>query len=298
VHALITGASGFVGGHLLPRLLAEGWRVTPYDLELDVLDAAAVQAAFDRDKPDAVIHLAAQASVGQSRSAPALTHRVNYLGTLSVLRATLRCESQPRLLLIGSGDQYGTTRPGSVPFTEDSPLHPGSAYARSKVEAEQLAGTYADAGADVVRVRSFNHAGPGQAPIYVLSSFARQIAQVELGLREPVMQVGNLESVRDIIAVDDVVEAYRLLLDRGVAAGVYNVAGGIGRSIGELLEILLAHATRRPSIEVDPSLVRPTDHSVGDPSRIRAATGWQPAIPIESTLSSMLDYWRRDLTGS
>ena len=298
MHALITGASGFVGRHLIPRLLGEDWRVTPYDLELDVLDGAAVQAAFDRDRPDAVIHLAAQASVSQSRSAPALTHRVNYLGTLSVLRAALRCKSRPRLLLIGSGDQYGTTRPGSPPFAEDAPLHPGSAYSRSKVEAEQLASAYADAGVDVVCVRSFNHAGPGQSPIYVLSSFARQIAQVELGLREPVMRVGNLESVRDIIDVNDVVEAYRLLLDRGVRASIYNVAGGVGRSVGSLLEGLLAHASKRPAIEIDSALVRPTDHSVGDSSRLRAATGWKPAIPIEDTLLRMLDYWRGEFIGS
>ncbi len=298
MHALITGASGFVGCHLVPRLLAEGWRVTAYDLELDVVDGDAVQAAFDRDKPDAVIHLAAQASVSLSRSAPALTHRVNYFGTLSVLRAALHCESRPRLLLIGSGDQYGTTRPGSPPFAEDAPLHPGSAYARSKAEAEQLASTYSNAGVDVVSVRAFNHAGPGQSPTYVLSSFARQIAQVELGMREPVMHVGNLESVRDIIDVNDVVEAYRLLLDRRVAPRVYNVAGGIGRSIGELLEGLLAHASQRPAIKIDPALVRPTDYSVGDPGRIRAATGWKPSIPIETTLSSMLDYWRSELSES
>jgi GDP-4-dehydro-6-deoxy-D-mannose reductase len=298
VHALITGASGFVGSHLMPRLQAAGWRVTPYDLDLDVTDGIAVQAAFDHDRPDAVIHLAAQASVGQSRLAPALTHRVNYLGTLSVLRAALHCESRPRLLLIGSGDQYGTAAPGSPPFAEDAPLHPGSAYALSKTEAEQLAAAYADAGVDVVRVRAFNHAGPGQSPIYVLSSFARQIAEVELGIREPVMRVGNLESVRDIIDVNDVVEAYRLLLDRGVAARVYNVAGGVGRSIGEVLEALLSHAAKRPAIEVDPALVRPTDHSVGDPSRIRAATGWKPSIPIETTLAAMLDYWRSELNGS
>lgn len=298
MHALITGASGFVGGHLIPRLRDGGWRVTPYDLELDVLDGAAVQEAFDRDQPDAVIHLAAQSSVSQSRSAPSLTHRVNYLGALSVLRAALRCQSRPRLLLVGSGDQYGTTHPGSPPFTEDAPLHPGSAYARSKTEAERLANTYANAGVDVVRVRAFSHAGPGQSPTFVLSSFARQIAQVELGMRKPVMNVGNLESVRDIIDVNDVVEAYRLLLDRRIAARIYNVAGGMGHSIGELLEVLLARASKRPAIEIDPALVRPTDHSVGDFSRIRAATGWKPAIPIETTLSGMLDYWRSELSGS
>ncbi len=298
MHALITGAGGFVGGHLIPRLKAEGWRVTPYDLELDVLDRVAVQAAFERDKPDAVIHLAAQASVSQSQSAPALTHRVNYLGTLTVLRAALHCEWRPRLLLVGSGDQYGTASPGSPSFTEDTPLQPRSAYSRSKTEAEQLACRYLDAGVDVVRVRSFNHAGPGQAPIYVTSSFARQIAEVELGQREPVMRVGNLESVRDVIDVDDVVQAYRLLLDRHIPADVYNVAGGVGRSIGELLEMLLANARVRPTVEVDPALVRPTDYSVGDSSRLRAATGWRPTIPIENTLARMLDYWRDELSKS
>lgn len=298
MHALVTGAEGFVGRHLQPLLVANGWRVSPYDLDLDVVDPIAVQQAFDRDRPDAVIHLAAQASVRQSQTAPALTHRVNYLGTLSVLRAALHCASRPRLLLIGSGDQYGTAAPGSAPFTEDSPLHPRSAYSQSKAEAEQLAGLYADAGVDVVRVRAFNHAGAGQAPIYVMSSFARQIAQIELGQREPVIRVGNLESVRDIIDVDDVVAAYRLLLDRSVPPDVYNVAGGVGRSIGELLDALLAIANERPTIEVDPALVRPTDYSVGDASRLRAATGWKPTIPIEVTLSRVLDYWRRELSDS
>ena len=117
-------------------------------------------------------------------------------------------------------------------------------------------------------------------------------------MRKPVMNVGNLESVRDIIDVNDVVEAYRLLLDRRIAARIYNVAGGMGHSIGELLEVLLTRASKRPAIEIDPALVRPTDHSVGDFSRIRAATGWKPAIPIETTLSGMLDYWRSELSGS
>lgn len=298
MRALITGADGFVGRHLTPRLIADGWTVNGYDLDLDVVDRSAVRDAFERDRPDAVIHLAAQSSVHISRTQPALTHRVNYLGTLSVLDAALRSPERPRVLLIGSADQYGTADPGSAPFTEASPLRPRSAYGRSKAEADELAAAFTASGADVVRVRAFNHTGPGQGPTFVLPSFAKQIAEVELSLREPVMRVGNRASVRDIIDVRDVIEAYVSLLDRKVAAGVYNIAGGVGRTIGDLLEKLLAMARVRPEVVEAADLWRPTDFSVGDFSKLREATGWKPQIPIETTLSEMLDYWRAELSPS
>lgn len=298
MHVLITGAGGFVGNHLVPRLVANDWTVTSYDLDLDVVDRDAVQSVFERDRPDAVIHLAAQSSVSVSRDQPSLTHRVNYLGTLSVLRAALNCPSRPRVILAGSADQYGTAEPGSAPFDEDAPIRPRSAYGRSKAEADQLAATYAAAGLEVVRVRAFNHTGPGQTPTFVISSFARQIAEVERGLREPVMRVGNLGSVRDIIDVRDVIEAYVQLLDRNVAADAYNIAGGVGHKVGDLLELLLGLATHRPAILQSPEHWRPTDFSVGNFSRLHEATGWSPQISIETTLASVLDYWRARLTAS
>lgn len=296
MRALITGAGGFVGHHLAPHLASEGWEIRGYDLDLDVVDRDAVRAAFLRDRPDAVVHLAAQSSVRVSRDRPTLTHRVNYLGTLSVLHAALACPTRPRVLLIGSADQYGTTSPGSRPFDEDSPLRPRSAYGRSKAEADQLGAAFAGSGLEVVRVRAFNHTGPGQPPVFAIPSFARQIAEVELGRREPVMRVGNRSSVRDVIDVRDVVDAYARLLDRAVPPGAYNVAGGVGHTIGDLLARLLAFAREKPEVVEAADLWRPTDYSVGDARKLREATGWSPKIPIETTLADVLDYWRAELS--
>jgi GDP-4-dehydro-6-deoxy-D-mannose reductase len=197
-----------------------------------------------------------------------------------------------RVLWIGSADEYGSAAPGSPPFTEASPLRPGSPYARSKAAADRLGATYADAGLDLVRVRPFNHAGPGQSPDFVLASFAKQVAEIEGGRREPLLRVGNLESVRDFLDIEDVIEAYLRLLDRSVPAGVYNVASGIGARVGDHLEALIALTNTRPEIEVDPERLRPTDHAVGDATLLRHTTGWQPTIPMADTLERVLAYWR------
>jgi GDP-4-dehydro-6-deoxy-D-mannose reductase len=298
MRVLVTGARGFVGGHLLPLLIDRGWEVTATDRELEVTDRNAVEAKLKQLMPQAIVHLAAQSSVAASHDEPELTLRVNYLGALSVLRGAQHCGSRPRVLLIGSADQYGTTDLGSEPFTEASPLRPSSAYARSKAEADQLGAAFAEVGLPIVRIRAFNHSGPGQPDTFVLSSFARQIAEIEVGQREPVLRVGNLESVRDFLDVGDVVEAYIRLLNPQVEPTVYNVCSGVGVQLGVLLEALLERATIRPRIECDPERFRATDFSVGDASRLRAATGWEPVVPIEQTLDRLLDYWRQAVTGS
>ncbi len=298
MRVLVTGSKGFVGGHLLPRLAEEGWEVTGTDLELDVTDAAAVAAAFVRVAPDAVIHLAAQSSVAVSQRDPSLTHRVNVTGARSVLSASLNCPSRPRVLLIGSSDQYGTAAPGSAPIREASPQRPSSAYAQSKTEAEELGAAFAAKGLAVVRIRAFSHSGPGQTDRFVLSSFARQTVEIETGLRAPLIRVGNLDSVRDFLDVSDVVEAYIGLLDPGVPPDIYNVASGIGVRLGDLLDSMLAMAGVKASLEPDPERFRPSDFLVGDASRLRAATGWEPRIPIEHTLAALLDFWRQQLSDS
>ncbi|MCH8962685.1 MAG: GDP-mannose 4,6-dehydratase, partial [Bacteroidetes bacterium] len=224
---------------LVPRLLDEGFEVTATDRDLDVSDRAAVEARLKQALPKAIVHLAAQSSVAASAADPEQTHRINYGGALSVLEGALRCGSRPRVLLIGSADQYGRAVPGSPPFTEDSPLAPTSAYARSKTEAERLGTSFLDAGLEVVRIRAFSHSGPGQSDAFALSSFARQIAEIEAGRRKPVLRVGNLDSVRDYLDVDDVVEAYLRLLDPTVGADIYNVASGVGTRLGDLLDALL-----------------------------------------------------------
>jgi GDP-4-dehydro-6-deoxy-D-mannose reductase len=298
VHVFVTGSRGFVGRHLTARLAQEGIEVTGRDRELDVTDSAAIEELVDRIAPDAIVHLAAQSSVAISKSDPALTHRVNYFGAQSVLRAALRNPRRPRVVLVGSSDQYGSQPSAAAPFTEDAPARPGSAYARSKAEADALAATYAAEGLEVVRVRAFSHTGVGQTDTFVLPSFARQIAEIERGLREPELRVGNLDSVRDYLDVSDVVDAYWRLLRADVPADAYNVASGVGVRIGDLLEVLLDATPKRPKVSIDATRFRPADFAVGDATRLRAATGWQPRIPIDDTLRALLDEWRARLSGS
>jgi GDP-4-dehydro-6-deoxy-D-mannose reductase len=298
VRVFVTGARGFVGGHLVPRLLEGGFEVTATDRELDVCDRSAVEAKLKQVSPEAIVHLAAQSSVAASTGDPERTHRINTGGALSVLEGAMRCGSRPRVLLIGSADQYGRAAPGSPPFTEDSPLAPASAYASSKAEAEQLGTSFAEAGLEVVRVRAFSHTGPGQSDAFALSSFARQIAEIEAGRRARVLRVGNLDSVRDYLDVDDVVEAYLRLLDPTVGADIYNVASGVGTRLGDLLDALLDLANLRTSIEPDPERYRPADWSVGDASRLRAATGWEPRVSIERMLERLLAGWSGKVNAS
>ncbi len=295
---LVTGAGGLVGGRLVPRLREEGHEVAATDRELDVTDRAQVESAVARQRPDALIHLAALSSPAESYQKPEATYRVNYLGSRTVLAAAWRHASAARVLLVGSGDVYGTAQPGAPAFREDAPLRPRSPYARSKAAADQLGAFYANRGLDVVRIRAFNHTGPGQSDQFAASSFARQIAEIEASQRKPVLRVGNLDAGRDFLDVNDVVEAYVRLLDRTVPASVYNVASGSAVRIRDLLEALLARATVAPAVEVDPERMRPTDYSVGNADRLRAATGWKPRVPLDATLYSLLSYWRDRVAAS
>ena len=298
MRVLVTGASGFVGRHLLPHLATEGWDASPAERALDVSDERAVDVAIEHAAPDAVVHLAAISSVSAARHDPDRTRRVNVLGTRAVLAAAARHAPNARVLLIGSGEQYGSAQSTPTPLDESTPSRPSSSYARTKAEAEALGVEYAERGLDVVRVRAFNHAGPGQSDAFVVSSFAKQLAEIEADRREPILRVGNLDSVRDFLDVQDVVEAYTRLLDPTVESGVYNVASGVGVRVGEVLEGLLALTPRRPKVEVDPARFRPTNYSVGDATRLRAATGWRPRVALADTLSRTLEAWRAELSAA
>jgi GDP-4-dehydro-6-deoxy-D-mannose reductase len=288
----VTGASGFVGTRLKPALEAAGHVVIGADREVDVTDRRAVARALTTARPDALVHLAAQSSVADSLRAPDVAWRINYLGTRAVLQAVADEAPRARLLVIGSADQYAPTEPGGAPLSETTPLRPRSPYARSKAAAEQLARLAARDGLDVVCVRAFNHTGPGQTPRFVVPDFAQQIARIAAGLAEPVMRVGNLDSVRDFLDVRDVIAAYLRLLDPYVPADVYNVASGQGRSIAWILDRLCEKAGVSPRIERDPARHRPTDWLVGDPARLEAATGWRPQHDFDETLSQVLDAFR------
>lgn len=293
MRVLVTGAEGFVGRHLLPRLVDAGLEVTGTDRDVDVTDRAAVLEAVRRVRPQGVVHLAAQSSVAASWKDPLSAYRLNYLGSLAVLSAVESEAPDARLLLIGSSDSYGSDAGrGGRPIAETEPLRPESPYARSKAAAELLGALACRRGLDVVRIRAFSHIGPGQSDRFVASSFARQVAEVEAGLREPRLVVGNLASVRDLLDVRDVTDAYRRLLDPAVPAATYNVASGLGVPVQRILDQLLELAGLDVEVVVDPERFRPTDYRIGDASRLRKATGWAPRISLRDTLSALLDWWR------
>ncbi len=296
MRVFVTGALGFVGRHLVPHLRARGHEILATDLELDASDAVAVAEFVARTSPDAIVHLAGVSSVAAARQDPALAFRVNFLGAHALLEATARHAPHARLLLVGTGDSYGSAPPGAPPFSEAAPLRPGSPYARTKAAADLLAAGYLERGLDVLRVRPFNHTGAGQSDAFVASSFARQLVEIERGTRADTLEVGNLDSVRDFLDVSDVIEAYALLCEPGVPAAAYNVASGRGVSAGALLESLCGLAGLSPQIRVDPARFRPTDQSVGDASRLRAATGWAPKVALERTLERVLAYWRAEIS--
>jgi GDP-4-dehydro-6-deoxy-D-mannose reductase len=292
MRVFVTGAAGFVGQRLSDRLEADGAEVIRTDLELDVGDAGRVADAVSEACPDAIVHLAAISFVPEAADNPEAVYRVNFLGARSVLEAARSISPGVRVLLVGSGHVYGVADPGAPAFTEGSPLRPDSPYAWSKAAADLLGGVYASRGVDVVRVRPFNHTGPGRPDHFVESSFARQIAEIEEGLRPPKLETGNLEAVRDFLDLEDVLDAYVRLLDREVPAGVYNVASGRGTSIQELLDMLLAQSFVRPTISVKRERWRPTDSCVGCAERLEKVTGWAPKVPMQKTLEHLLGGWR------
>lgn len=293
MRAYVTGGSGFVGGWLNAHLERAGDEVVRTVTEVDVTDAEAITAALLGCAPDVVYHLAALSHVGRSWSDPARTFEVNALGTLQVLEAAARCPDPPVVLVVSSAEVYGNTA-GRDPLTEDSELSPVTPYAASKVAAEYLAvQAWLGRGVRAVRVRPFNHVGPGQSPDFVVSALACRIAEAERVGGGPV-RVGNLDASRDFTDVRDVVGAYRLLAAKGISGEVYNVATGHSVTIAEVARQLCNLAKVEVELVQDPDLMRPVDVPVfvGDATRLREATGWAPRIPLRTTLADMFDYWR------
>lgn len=297
MRALVTGVSGFVGHHLVDHLRACGDEVTGCDRadgSLDVLDPASVRAAIDRVRPEVVYHLAGWSDVGASWAAPMEVFRVNAEGTLNVLDEC-RAAGVERVLSVSSADVYGVVSTDELPITEDAPVRPVSPYAASKVAADYL-GLQAWLGhrLPVLRVRAFNHMGPGQTARFVAPALADRIARNERDGGGTV-PVGDLSPRRDFTDVRDVVRAYRLLVERGEPGEAYNVCSGTDVGINELADTLAAAATVPVTFEVEASRLRPVEIPVvrGDNAKLQAATGWKPDIALEQTLIDILEFWRQ-----
>lgn len=307
--ALIIGAAGFVGSYLIDHIQNNCvWSIAVTKMpqetikkqgvevcDLDILDRQAVSELLGRLRPDYIFHLAAQSSVALSWKNPGLTVDVNIKGSLNVLDAVRELDYKPRVLLIGSGEEYGHVRPEEVPIIEDNVVRPGNIYAATKACQNMLGSIYARGYAmDVMMVRAFNHIGPNQAPMFVVADFCKQVAEIEAGKAKPVIRVGNLSAKRDFTDVRDVVRAYVLLMERGGAGETYNIGSGHAVEIREILENILALAECGISVEVDAEKLRPVDVPIieADICKVQACCGWQPEIPLETTLRETLVYWR------
>jgi GDP-4-dehydro-6-deoxy-D-mannose reductase len=313
MRVLITGASGFTGGWLAAACAQSGDYVLGLSrsgrldqtvgdgVGLDLTDTPALTRLLTEFEPDLIFHLAALSHVGRSWQDPTRTLANNVGGSASLLEAVRVAVPEARIVWASSGEMYGTE--AELPITEQAALRPGSPYAVSKTAADMLAGLYADAhGLDIVRARAFAHGGPGQLPIFLVSSIARQAAQAKRDGADSIrITTGKADTRRDFTDVRDVVRAYLLLGDRAVAAGIYNVCSGISTSTAERVAAV-ATVIAPITVEhiVDPKLVRAHEAPDlrGSYARLQAATGWEPQIPISQTVADTVAWWERELAGS
>lgn len=314
--ALITGVTGFVGSHLAEFLLNQGievygfmrWRSQTDNIshirnrikliEGDIRDSHSMKKLIDEAEPDYIFHLAAQSFVPMSWNAPSDTIETNVNGTIHLLEAARKSKSTPRIHIAGSSEEYGLVYPNELPIRETNPLRPLSPYGVSKV-AEDLVGWqyFKSYGLNIVRTRAFNHTGPRRGEVFATSNFAKQIAEIEKGLKEPIIYVGNLNAQRDFTDVRDVVRAYWLALNKCKFGDVYNVCSGKSVKLQAVLDLLLSMSKKKIEVKTDPGRLRPSDVEIlqGDCSLFRKETGWTPEISFETTMKDLLNYWREKL---
>ncbi len=302
---LVTGAAGFAGSHLVDQLARDGVQTVAWHrpgghapravhgvrwLGVDLLDADAVRLALHDVKPSAIYHCAGAAHVGQSWNTTTNTLRVNVLGTHHLVEAVRQLGPDTALLITSSALVYG---PSLQAIDEGHSLTPSNPYGLSKI-AQELVGTASGGHPLTFIARPFNHFGPRQDPSFVSAAFARQIAEIEAGLKPPVIQVGNLSAQRDLTDVRDTVQAYRLIVERGVPDRPYNICRGEAVAVQALLDTLISFAKVSVEVVPDPSRYRPNDSPVvlGNPTRAATELGWAPRIPLEQTLNDLLNYWR------
>lgn len=318
MRALITGITGFAGSHLADYLLAHQPQVEIYGtrrwrspmeniahlsgelgkrvklIETDLRDYSSVRACLEESRPDYIFHLAAQSFVPTSWSAPAETLNTNIVGQTNIFEAIRHLGLDPVMQIACSSEEYGLVHPEETPIKESNPLRPLSPYAVSKVAQEYLGYQYfMSYGIKVIRTRGFNHTGPRRGEVFVTSNFAKQLASIKVGLQEPIIHVGNLDAVRDFTDVRDMVRAYWLAVTKAKPGEVYNIATGHGITIRQLLDRLIELAEVEVTVQPDPARMRPSDVEIliGDSSKFRADTGWEPEIPLDQTLRDVVRYW-------
>lgn len=308
---LITGVAGFVGRHLFntlckqyPEALIHGTSIEPSPqmgndrLQYHVIDLKNTTAIYEliaEVKPDQIYHLAAQSSPRKSFQIPWETLENNIKAQLNIIQACIALQLRPRILVISSAEIYGPVQPDQLPINEDAPLRPTNPYGVSKVAQDMLGlQYYLSHNLPIVRVRPFNHFGPGQSEGFVATDFAVQVARIELGLQNNVIEVGNLSGERDFTDVRDVVRAYTQIMEKGVPGEVYNVASGKPYSIQYLLDVLLKYSTAAIQVHVSPARMLPVDVPIvrGDATRLYQLCGWQTSIPFETTMLDILNDWR------
>jgi GDP-4-dehydro-6-deoxy-D-mannose reductase len=315
MNVLITGITGFAGSHLAEYILTEHpsvkvsgfvrWRsrmdnvkdiLGKIDLhEADLKDMVSLKKALAVIRPDKVFHLAAQSFVPTSWKLPAETFAINALGQINIFETLLDLKLNPKFQIAGSSEEYGMVHPHEVPMKETNCLRPLSPYAVSKVAQDLLGYQYHQSyGLRTVRTRGFNHTGPRRGDVFVTSNFAKQVAEIEKGLKPPVIHVGNLEAKRDFTDVRDMVRAYWLATEKCEDGDVYNIGSGKTYVMQDMLDMLLGMSKVKVKVEVDPARLRPSDVPIllADASKFVNQTGWQPRIPFEQTLMDLLNYWR------
>ncbi len=315
MRVLITGITGFVGSHLAEYALVQGaevigslrWRSKTENIdhlreritliESDLRDLFSVRTLLERARPDYIVHLAAQSFVQASWETPAETLYTNAISQVNLLEGLRHLPGKVRFLVIGSSEEYGLVYPDELPIRETNPLRPLSPYAVSKVTQDLMGFQYFKSyGLHIVRARAFNHSGPRRGDAFATSNFAKQVAEIEAGLREPVVRAGDLTPTRDFSDVRDIVRGYWRLLETGTPGEVYNLCSGKDRSIEWVLRFLIRQSSVTDvEVRVDPARLRPSDVPMlrGSAEKAAKAVGWEPQIPLEQTLTDLLDYWRQ-----
>lgn len=314
--ALITGITGFAGSHLAEFLLKEKievygirrWRSKDDNIEkirskiyleeADLLDAHSFYTIIENIRPDFIFHLAAQSYVVTSWASPVNTLEVNVIGSANLFEAVRKAKLKTSIQIACSSEEYGFVYPNEVPISETNPLRPLSPYAVSKIAMDYLGYQYYKSyGLRIIRTRGFNHTGPRRGEVFAESTFAKQIAEIEKGKREPIVWVGNLGAQRDYTDVRDMVKAYYLAALKGDSGEVYNICSGKAWKISQVLDFLLSLAKVKVCVKKDPKRMRPSDVPIliGDSKKFVKKTGWKPTIPMEKTLTDLLDYWRDEV---